>query len=394
MFKLVLWVGGTVLFGAFSGIAAERRVERYVSKSVVMEGFVPGTTTNLFPAPNSQFNGLITPATGLYPEQSGYFRITVYPNGTYSGTMHVGARKVSINGVFSPDGRSSTYIYGVYYDCCWSYYYLTWIVNFRMIAGTDEIQGSVEYFGSSAWTSEVLGFRSGPWNSKNPSPFQGRYTVRFPGSTDPAIAPPGDGYASLNVDVKGSVKISGALADNFKYSRSGVLSTNGYVPISVATDNGNGIFIGWLTLTPPPSGEIIGDFVWNTPPNYNATYYPAGFAGPVPAFGGIYVAPSATNSVLSWTDGVFELADGNLSAPLVNQITLSPDGKLTSNSGPIEKLTFSLNRKTGVFNGRFREPQSGISRSYFGAVVQFDDLGGGYFLGLNQGGLVSLLPAP
>jgi hypothetical protein len=394
MFRLFVCVTSAVLLAAIRSGGGEFQGERHISKSFPTEGFVPGTTTNLFPAPNSQFNGLIASEAAPYPEQSGYFRITVYPNGTYSGKMHVGSRDVGLNGVFSPDGRSTSYIYGSYSDCCWVYYYLLWIVDFQMVVGTDEIQGSVEYLGSGGWISGVVGYRSGPWNSKNPSPFQGKYTIRFPGGDDPAVAPSGDGYASVNVDAKGNVKINGALADNFKYNRSGILSTNGYVPLSVSTDSGNGIFIGWLTFGPPPDGEIVGDFNWTQPPNYNATYYPAGFTGPVAAFGSRYLPPSATNSVLSWTNGLFELSGGNLSSPLVNSITLNSSGKLTADSGPIENLTFSLNKNTGVFKGRFRDPQSGISRNYFGVVVQLDELGGGYFLGVNQGGRVRLEAAP
>jgi hypothetical protein len=383
-----------LLFAFQVGVPAAQ--EHLISRSVTKANFVPGTSSDLFPAPNSQFNGLISSTNGVIPQQSGYFKIIVYPSGYYSGNMAVGDRQVRLNGAFSPDGTSSTYIYRVYYDdCCYgSYAYLLWIVYFVIIPGTDEIQGTIDWLGSGPWRSELLGYRSGPWNNSNPSPFAGKYTVRLPGSADPSVAPPGDGYASLSINAQGVVNMTGALADGKHFSRSGLISTNGYFPFHVATDNGLGIMIGWLTFDPAPARDIFGDLVWIEPSNFNATYYPAGFEGTVPAFGGPYVPPSSTSPALDWTSGFFEASDGNLSAPLANNVTLSPTGKLTNDGGPLANLTFSLNRNTGVFNGRFREPQSGRTRNYSGALFQNENNGGGYFLGVNQGGRIRLEPAP
>ena len=381
---LFVWQGG-----------AEAEPARYVSRSVPKTKFVPGTSSDLFPSPNSQFNGLITSTNGIFPEQSGYFKITVYPNGYFSGSMRIAARQITLGGYFSPDGTTTTYLYRIYDDdCCYTYWYLAWVIDLVIIPGTDEIQGTVFYTGPGPWVSDLLGFRNGPWNKSNPSPFQGKYTIRFPGNSDPAVAPSGDGYAGVTVNAQGNATLNGALANNFRFSRSALLSTNGYLPLSITTASGHGIFIGWLTFNPAPDRDIIGDAVWIQPAIFDADYYPAGFEGNVSITGGPYRGASSTNAALSWTDGVLQVRDGNLPAPLMNNITLSPTGKLTNNGGTISNLTFSLNRNTGIFNGRFRDPQAKRTRSYFGALFQNEDVGAGFFLGSNQGGRVTLQPAP
>jgi hypothetical protein len=196
------------------------------------------------------------------------------------------------------------------------------------------------------------------------------------------------------MSIRGYATLSGALANNFRFSRSALLSTNGFLPLSIETASGHGIFIGWLTFNPAPARDIFGDAVWIQPAIFNATYYPAGFEGNVSVTGGRYLGASSTNAALSWTSGVLRISDGNLAAPLMNSITLSPLGKLTDNGGTISNLTFSLNRNTGIFSGQFRDPQAKRNRNYFGALVQEEDVGGGFFLGSNQGGRVSLEPAP
>jgi hypothetical protein len=386
-------VGAIVLLSVFG--RADAATESFVSQSVRRANFVPGTEPGLFPYPSSQFNGLITSTNGVVPEQSGYFKIIVYPSGYFSGNMLIAGRQISLNGYFYSDGTATTYLYRIYNDgCCYSYWSLAWIIDLVIIPGTDELQGTVYYLGPGPWISDVLAFRNGPWNSSNPSPFAGRYTVRFPGSTDPSVAPSGDGYATVSVNSSGNATVAGSLANNFRFSRSVLLSTNGYYPLSIATTSGQGIFIGWLTFRSGPARGIDGEMTWVQPAIYNATYYPAGFQGNILARGGPYVAPSSTSPALRWTNGVFQISGGNLTMPLVNSVTLSPTGNLTSNGGSISNLTFGLNRNTGAFSGHFRDPQTGGFRNYYGALFQNQDIGGGFFLGSSQGGLVRLEAAP
>lgn len=387
--------GVALVLGAHIGVDAATE-ERFVAQSVRKAGFVPGVPSDLFPAPSSQFNGLISSDYGVVPDQSGYFKIIVYSTGYYSGNMLIGTRQIKLNGYFDPDGTSTTRIYRVYYDdCCYgSYAYLVWIIDFIIIPGTDEIQGSVNWVSTDPWRSELLGYRSGPWNNQNPSPYAGKYTVRLPGGTDPSVAPTGDGYATLSVNNSGYATLSGALADGTRFSRGALISTNGYLPLSITANGGLGIMIGWLVFERTPARDIFGDLVWIKPAQFNATYYPAGFQGTPLASGGPYVPPSASSPALDWTTGIFAAADGNLPSPLANSIALSATGKLTNNGGTLTNLTFALNRNTGIFNGRFRDPQSGRTRYYYGALFQNEDIGGGYFLGSNQGGWVRLQSSP
>jgi hypothetical protein len=92
--------------------------------------------------------------------------------------------------------------------------------------------------------------------------------------------------------------------------------------------------------------------------------------------------------------GRFWVSGGNLSAPLTNAVTLRPNGKLTDLGGGIENLKFSLTTKTGLFKGKFTHPGLEKTVSYSGVLDQLQELGGGYFIGSDQGGLVRLEAAP
>ena len=124
MSKLCRWWPGVLLLFVTTALqlGAQPTGQHHLSRSVEKAGFVPGSSV-LFPSPSSLFNGLLTSTNGLYPEQSGYFRITVYPNGAFVGNMLISTRRVSLNGYFSPNGTATTYIYAIYNDdCCYSYY--------------------------------------------------------------------------------------------------------------------------------------------------------------------------------------------------------------------------------------------------------------------------------
>ena len=93
-------------------------------------------------------------------------------------------------------------------------------------------------------------------------------------------------------------------------------------------------------------------------------------------------------------NGIFRLAGGILSAPLTNHVTLLPGATLSVQGGGISGLTFSLRRGTGLFRGGFVHPATGRRTFYSGVLDQLQNLGTGFYLGTNQGGLVRLEGTP
>jgi len=83
-----------------------------------------------------------------------------------------------------------------------------------------------------------------------------------------------------------------------------------------------------------------------------------------------------------------------LSAPVANSVTLLPGGALTDNGGGLSGLTFRLSRSSGVFRGKFIHPDTSRRTSFVGIMDQLADIGAGFFLGTDQGGLVRLEAVP
>lgn len=360
----------------------------------VAHGFTPGGPSNEFPNPQGQYVGLIVPRGEFVAEQSGSFRMRISDFHDYSGTMYIGGYSTPLRGYFDDYGRSSVQIYRKEWDYCGCYYIWlhVWTIYLQLIAGTDELEGTV-YYELSGWSSDLFGVR-GRRNVDGPAPEAGRYTMRFPGSVDPSTAPSGDGYGALTVDKWGQIRLSGRLPDGVSFSRTAVVSTNGWWPLHVPLHGGYGALLGWMNFSPGLARDVAGDLFWVKPRREGAQYYPNGFSGTVNATGARYQKPPSTQTPLGWTNGIVFLSGGNLLSPATNSVTLLPGGRLISNGGDITGLTFSLNLGAGQFSGRFVHPATGKRVSYFGALDQLVGIGAGYFLATDQGGLFRLQPAP
>jgi hypothetical protein len=208
------------------------------------------------------------------------------------------------------------------------------------------------------------------------------------------VAPAGEGYGLVKVDSHGRVEAYGALADGTVYSRSAAISTNGWWPFYFPLSSGKGALIGWLNFSGLAASDVAGDLILVRPYNEDRKYYPNGYFGTVFASGSRWTEPSSSTLALTWTNGIFRLSGGNLSAPATNQIELLPGGKLVDKGGKVAKLKFSLGRSTGKISGTFTHPDSSKKTSYAGVLDQKQDIGAGYFLGTSQGGLIRLEAAP
>jgi len=340
------------------------------------------------------YNGLVGPTNGFVAEYSGFFTLTINSDRYFDGWMNVGDRRYPLGGRFDNQGHAGVTIYKQVWDDCYCYPYLllVWVVSLQLVPDTDQIQGDADnvYYG---WSTSLFGYRA-YGKQDEPVPQKGRYTLRLPTGADPAVAPSGEGYGIVTVNSHGRLQAYGALADGTVYSRSAAISTNGWWPFYFPLNGGKGALIGWLNFNAMPGSDVAGDLTLAKPRNDERKYYPDGYIGTVAASGSRYTAPSSSTLALTWTNGIFQVSGGNLSSPAMNSIGLLPGGKLINNGGSISKIKFTLNRGTGKFAGKFTHPESGKSTSYAGVLDQGQDIGAGYFLGSNQGGLVRLEAAP
>ena len=67
---------------------------------------------------------------------------------------------------------------------------------------------------------------------------------------------------------------------------------------------------------------------------------------------------------------------------------------MSDGGGDITNLKYKFSRGTGVFSGKFMHPDTGRMVSFAGILDQFQAVGGGYFTGVDQTGLVRLQASP
>lgn len=378
-----------------SRAAAKEEYEVRVKElpSIQAAGFTGGGPSNQFPRLKGIYNGLIMPYE-FTAEYSGFFEITVDSDRDFRGRMIVGDRSYPLRGRFTTQGLAGIDMYKRDWDDCHCFYNLRhiWSIDLQLIAGTDEIEGIADNV-RHGYTTSMFGYR-GHGTLDGVSIDEGRYTMRLPGSEDSAVAPGGEGYGVVKVTSRSKVQMYGKLADGTAYSRSATVSTNGWWPFYLPLSEGRGALIGWLRFALHEDGDVAGDLYWVKPRLDSRKYYPNGFSGYVAAIGSRYTIPSSSSLALNWTGGIFYTDGGNLVAPAVNNITLLPGGKLSDSGGDITNLKYSFSRGTGVFSGKFMHPDTGRTVSFAGILDQFQAVGGGYFLGVDQSGLVRLQASP
>ncbi len=180
------------------------------------------------------------------------------------------------------------------------------------------------------------------------------------------------------VNSSGQITFKGALPDGTRLSQSASLSQDGEWPFYVSLNRGGGAVIGWLNLE--AANDLNGQLTWIKLES-SAKYYPGGFKLQIPATGSAYQPP------LSFTEGTLTLNGGNLSAPVVYDITLN-NGRASNQSGGRFSLRFSAS--TGLFSGS--ASPGGRTVRFSGVILQDQNSGSGYFLGTDQSGRVSLTP--
>jgi len=152
---------------------------------------------------------------------------------------------------------------------------------------------------------------------------------------------------------------------------------------------GRGSILSWLTFTNDVISPVRGLLSWIKYPSTATSFYRAGFSNELAVLGSRYAA-STSNRVIRMDYGQVIATDGNLPAPLVNIVRLSPTSTITTDSATGFKMT--LNRTNGVFSGSFQIPGTTTTRSFYGSLLQNRDVGFGYFLGTDQSGGIRFVP--
>lgn len=271
-------------------------------------------------------------------------------------------------------------------------------------AGEDVIRGFIEWNGVTA----VADLARAGFDAKNPAPpgLTGSFTLLLPsqpgwGDNEPG----GDGWATVTVSSAGVVKVAGKLGDGTAFTESALLSSAGRFSLyadlySKAAVRGS---IGGA-MTFREVGDVSdfdGTIKWTKSADARDAVYPSGFQLEVKAIGSRLVPVVAGQRLL----GNLTDAEPNASLSLIgSRLPMTSGGKIErviswqkSNAlqhyGP-ETLKGSVNPKTGLLSGSYKDPASGLALSFQGVAFQKQQLAAGLF-GLGSGsGSLRILPAP
>jgi hypothetical protein len=224
----------------------------------------------------------------------------------------------------------------------------------------------------------------------NPAPFAGRYTAIFPGATNRnSHMPHGNGYATIVVNLSGSIVSSSALADGTKVSQGGYVTQSGQWPFYAALYRGRGHVLGWLGFSsasdqPPLSGQTS----WIKSSGAAGSYYADGFQFLVSTTGASYQPPSRGLPVLDMSNGYISFSSITPGASFTNDVTVGKNNRIVNLSD--NKLAITLTPGSGLFRGTVVSPDGGRPIPFGGVILQIQNAGSGYFLLGSQSGRVDL----
>jgi hypothetical protein len=331
--------------------------------------------------------GLFMPsAAGLIAAtNSGSVNFNFTDKGKVSGKLVLAGKSLSFSGAFDPESRATITVPRSGNSP------LTLNLGFEFLSITGRVS-------ATNWTAELLAL---PRAMGSTSAFAGRSSMLVMGDHGAVDAPPGDSPLTVSVTAPHSIKVSGTMADKSAVNVTCSLTTdaNGAWPFYASLYSGKGLAIGWMSWASNSEPPVVQ---WVMAPNALATYYPAGFAEERIVALQRYVAPKSPQNALGWTNGHLFLGGGNLAVPLEADVVVT-NKQIKSVSGTVSNLSLTITDSTGLFSGSFMHPTTLKKVTINGGVVQGlpwvsptiqVGVGGGWFLGTNQGGHVWLEPKP
>lgn len=359
----------------------------------------------------NRFLGAAGTYYGLFSEEevaqqsAGLFKLTVKASqgkpGTFSGKLYVDGDILSMFGVFDLSGwGTSKPVVRKGKDPL-----MAWI-------GLDlenDMTNSIVVSNANSWGAAGYGNRAVFNNTNHPaSDYVGAYTMVIPGTAGSTTNPAGDSYATVTVASNGTIKATGALAEDAG-SKAVALSP---VSVSVSQDgnwpfyagvypglliyaNGStvltnkenkGSVLGWLSFNPAPARDLSGTLYW-LKPGWTNQFYPEGFTNEIAILGSAYQPPAKGQRAINVVTGAVAVADGNLSGPFTNRFVLNTNNGITLLAPNVNTQKLALTTTSGLLKGQFNHPQNNNLKTPIAGVVLKDlNVGRGFFLGTNQSG--------
>jgi hypothetical protein len=300
------------------------------------------------------FTGIIARDPLANANLGGRLTLTTTAKGTYTAKITIGANTKSLVGHLADTAPQISGIIGS------APLALTFDDDSHLISGTH---------GAAA----INGWRS-TWTTAHPADTRvGYYTVGIDladlADQGKAKIPQGSGYASFAVSARGTLTVTGRLADGTAFTSAGFIGPNGEIPVYRPLYGNLGSLAGTLDLTEDvdqafADNTVSGKLTWLKPAT-KTRIYPDGF-GPINLdVYGKYLAITSAKGIASGLplSGVANLAftGGGVEAsvtqpdvlPFTYTATNSVDLPKAGLTGNPAKVTLAINTKTGLISGAF-----------------------------------------
>ena len=400
-YNIVAIPNANYLFSNWTGSAsfdAQNLTFMMQSNMVLHASFV----TNSFNAAAGVYNGLFSEGPVRF-NSAGFATLKVTPKQKFSGKLMVDGDTVAFSGNLLVDGTAT--VVSKTRNKKTDKPELT--VSLALDFSNGTLTGTIGEPGDEGWTSALLAYRAA-WTTNvagQATAFTNAYTMLL---TNDAM---GSGYGGISIDKLGKTKLSGRLADGHVLKQSTVISKDGYWPMFGAlykqkrTNNllkaiteTKGFALGWLQFTNNNGlGNLApaGGVHWIKTSWTNQTYA-AGITNTIEVTGSRWLPPVAKSGIraIAMTNALLSFSSGDLQDPFSATYFVTTNTTLALiklNDYP-NAVKASMSPKTGLLSGKFVHPQSGIETKWFGALLQDQNYGEGFFMGPVSSGKVTATP--
>ncbi|MES2597414.1 MAG: Ig-like domain-containing protein [Verrucomicrobiota bacterium] len=241
------------------------------------------------------------------------------------------------------------------------------------------------------------------WKLKtNEAPQNGAYTMLIPAHVDASTqkAPLGTGFGTVTVGKDGSAKLVGSLADGSPgITASSYVSKNGFWPVYASLYTNKGVIMGDLAFGDiEETSDVNGSLTWMRPADSKAAMFKLGFGTTVQGIGSRFVKPAVNARLFPLANvggnSLLFLTGGGLPEDLERLTLMTAANKGIIPIQGADATTFVPVPTTGLVSGAFLHQDTQKSVAYKGAVLQKQNLAGGFFVGGTLGGDVGFNANP
>jgi hypothetical protein len=360
----------------------------YVTNESVTTNVVTNFVTNYVGGTNVVTNYVITNQTvtleTAFTNAGMLNNLVVGRQGSFSGRLLLAGGNYGLNGTFDPFGHVTNHIVARSLEQGGPL-----IIDMTVDTnGAGTITGTV----TSALTNAPYAWATNAclwaeWAAATSG--TGNYTLlMFPTSnalTSPA-APTGDGYA-LIADHRGTVTLSGRLADDTTFNQTVPASQSNNIPVYASLYDNTGFLFGWLNLTNLNSTNGTNGLIWiKGVPAHPSLLFPDGFATMLLTEGSPWTNPGVIT--LSSSNNL-AVSNADLGLDLDYTAAIDDNNKLVNAmSTPANSLSGTINLKTGLLQVRIGDVDGSLAARGYGAMLQDATNAGGFFvLGTNAGSI-------